>query len=78
VNDKLVPTAIGVIEYKLIIYDRWGKQVFNNEGDMTKLWNGKLNNSGPDCVDGVYYYRFEAKRFNGETFTRFGNVTLMR
>ncbi|GIV44879.1 MAG: hypothetical protein KatS3mg035_2002 [Bacteroidia bacterium] len=71
-NDNFVPTAIGVIEYELLIYDRWGKLVFSNDGDMTKRWNGKLNNTGKDCAEGVYYYRFKAKRFNGETFTRFG------
>ncbi len=41
--------------YLLRIYNRWGQQVFTTE-DRKISWNGKMNNSGQDVPDGVYYY----------------------
>ncbi len=41
--------------YHIIIYDRWGVQVF--ESFETQYdWNGSVNNKGAKCPDGTYYY----------------------
>ncbi|NNF01260.1 MAG: T9SS type B sorting domain-containing protein, partial [Bacteroidia bacterium] len=37
------------------IYNRWGNLVFETT-DPDVNWNGKLNNSGGACPDGVYFY----------------------
>ena len=45
----------GESKYELVIYDRWGVKVFESNNKEID-WNGKLNNTGPQCPDGTYYY----------------------
>ncbi len=45
----------GEEKYDLVIFDRWGKKVFEST-DKNKDWNGQVNNTGNECPDGVYYY----------------------
>jgi gliding motility-associated-like protein len=42
-------------KYLIRIYDRWGIQMFSTE-DRKISWNGRVNNTGRDVPDGVYYY----------------------
>ena len=43
--------------YTLTIYDRWGKVMYKtNSFDLAHSWNGKVDNTGGECPDGVYYY----------------------
>lgn len=44
--------------YHLRIYDRWGILMFESH-DKNYDWNGKVNNTGDECSDGVYYYILE-------------------
>lgn len=44
-----------VSKIEMKIFNRWGEQVFSTE-DPYIGWNGKMNNSGKDCADGVYLY----------------------
>jgi gliding motility-associated-like protein len=59
VNDQMVINAAHLVSYNIIIYDRWGKQVFasSNPNDS---WNGKIDGNGPQVHDGVYYYTITA------------------
>ena len=44
-----------ILEFELLIFDRWGKVVFStNDPDLG--WNGKLNNNGQLLPMGVYTY----------------------
>jgi gliding motility-associated-like protein len=52
-----------VIEYHLVIYDRWGVKVFESD-DQNYDWNGRVNNTGKLCPDGNYYYIL-LYRYNG-------------
>jgi gliding motility-associated-like protein len=76
INDIWNVQALGFSRYTLIVYDRWGNEVFNNGGDMTKQWNGTLN--GQQLPDGVYTFVFEGTRISGEKVVRSGTVTLLR
>jgi gliding motility-associated-like protein len=76
INDIWTIQAIGFSRYTLIVFDRWGKEVFNNGGDMTKQWNGTIN--GQPVPEGVYNFVFEGTRLSGEKVTRAGTVTLLR
>jgi gliding motility-associated-like protein len=76
INDIWTIQAIGFSRYTLIVFDRWGKEVFNNGGDMTKQWNGTIN--GQPAPEGVYNFVFEGTRLSGEKVTRAGTVTLLR
>lgn len=49
------------------IYNRWGLKVFESN-DPAIGWNGKINNTGPNCTEGIYFYVCNAKenRLYGE------------
>lgn len=49
-----------VVEYHLIIYDRWGVKVFESF-DASYDWNGRVDNTGNECPDGTYYYILDYK-----------------
>jgi gliding motility-associated-like protein len=59
INDDLVINPVGTTSYSIVIFDRWGKQMFAS-GDPTVYWNGKINNNGTLVPDGVYYYTISA------------------
>jgi gliding motility-associated-like protein len=42
------------------IFNRWGLQVFQTTEPGIN-WNGKINNSGASCVEGVYFYVCQAE-----------------
>ena len=77
-NDLFVPTFNGFDRLEAVIFDRWGREVFNNGGSTTTFWNGKQNNSGIDCPEGVYFYILKFFRPVGDRVVREGNVTLLR
>ncbi|HTA84126.1 MAG TPA: nidogen-like domain-containing protein [Bacteroidia bacterium] len=54
-NDDLLINAYGVETYQIEIFNRWGVKVFTST-NMADPWNGKINNTGADVPDGVYYY----------------------
>jgi gliding motility-associated-like protein len=76
-NDIFIPMISGVDEsyYSFIIFDRWGKEVFNTN-DMTKGWDGKIKDK--DVSLGVYTYIVEYKEIKGLKHKVKGIVTLIR
>jgi gliding motility-associated-like protein len=76
VNDIFIPRVQGYDLKSMIVYDRWGTQLYTSEGNIIG-WNGKLKN-GSDAVDGVYNYVIELQKSDGTKFKRLGIVTLMR
>ena len=58
----------------VMVYDRWGRQVFFSEGySSDKRWDGRYN--GTDVPPGTYYYIIDLK--NGlEPYN--GPVTIVR
>ena len=72
VNDTWeVTSKCSIEDYKVTIYDRWGKQVFS-ETDINKSWDGKK------CKKGVYAFVIEVKFKNEATRTLSGNITLLK
>ncbi|MGI8601200.1 MAG: gliding motility-associated C-terminal domain-containing protein [Chitinophagaceae bacterium] len=74
-NDRLRPTVAGMqkIDY-FMIYNRWGKQVFN--GDFNKGWDGKFN--GVPQETGVFLWIVRATDFAGKPYFQKGTITLIR
>lgn len=61
--------------YQLLIFNRWGEQVF--ETQTTELqWDGTFK--GKQQNSGVYFYRLDMKLVNGEEVKKSGNLTLVR
>ena len=63
--------------YQMVIYDRWGKEIFSTT-DWNEGWNGKFNNVGDYLPHGVYVYYIKYKELYGTYFERTGSVTLFK
>lgn len=75
VNDRFVISHMGINNFTLNIYNRWGTHIFEtNDPDIT--WDGKF--LGEFCVEGVYVYLITYKNSKGLTRTLHGTVTLIR
>jgi gliding motility-associated-like protein len=76
-NSTFKPIIAGQLRnYKLIIFDRWGSELFNTS-DVNRGWTGK-NEGGNDMEEGTYYYVVEAEGFDGQNYNKGGYLTLLR
>ncbi len=63
--------------YKLLIYNRWGRLVFESN-EIIKTWDGKID--GKSVEEGTYFYiaRFQRKCWDTEIQAKTGHVTVIR
>jgi len=61
--------------YQMIIYDRWGRKIFETT-DYDLGWDGKFE--GKKCALGVYTYYIKITNAFNKTFIKRGIVTLLR
>lgn len=74
-NEEFFGSGIGIIDYRMRIYDRWGEQIFeSNEYDYH--WDGTYR--GQQVQKGVYIYLFNIKDVKGNPHEFRGHVTLTR
>ena len=82
VNDDFGGYSEAVGSYQLVVFNRWGIEVFRSE-DLGLRWDGRLE-SGELAPGGLYGYRavWQPFREDGESFGGFlekvGAVTLIR
>lgn len=66
-NDFFVlDKAISVVNYKITIFSRNGKKVYEKSGETLmnwEGWNGRMNGNGEDATPGIYYYVLEVKTY---------------
>ena len=74
-NDVFLPLTRGVVEFELLIFNRWGQLLFESHSP-DKGWDGYYN--GKLCEQDVYVYRFTGLYDNGEKIVRVGDVNLIR
>jgi gliding motility-associated-like protein len=65
----------GVSAVNFRIFNRWGKLVFESNS-MDFGWDGTMNGKKQE-MDG-YAYILQVRFINGTSFTKTGNVTLIR
>ncbi len=73
-NDVFYPICHGVVEYRLRIFNRFGKLIFESK-DLDIGWDGYIN--GTLAGQDVYIWKARGRFENGKSFVRFGNVTLL-
>lgn len=54
INDVFFPIGVGIDDYEIFIYDRWGELIYNGI-EKDNGWNGKLKN-GTIAPEGTYVY----------------------
>jgi gliding motility-associated-like protein len=78
-NDLFEPFPYRYVDkISLRIFNRWGEEVFQTE-DPAIQWDGKHNESGKLCGDGVYYYaiRVDFIRLTGIESSSYSGYTRM-
>jgi gliding motility-associated-like protein len=73
-NEVFAPKGYGIDKIRLAIFDRWGHQLFNEEG-QTVGWDGTYK--GKICEQGVYIFKLEVTAMSGEKRYKTGHVTLL-
>lgn len=64
---------------ELLVQNRWGNKLAEiTIQDYDSGWNGKMNNSGEDLPDGVYFYSYEITTTVGGTLSGHSFVHLVR
>jgi PKD repeat protein len=74
-NDVFFPTSLGVAEYHLLIFNKWGELIFESY-DIKKGWDGYYK--GSLCEQDVYVWKAFATFRDGSKFAQTGDVTLLR
>lgn len=75
INETFYGSGIGIVEYQMRIYDRWGELIFeSNDADFH--WDGSYK--GQQVQKGVYVYQFDLLDVKGEPHKFRGHVTLFR
>jgi len=79
INDFYQVKAQTLLEFKGVIVNRWGREVFTWENweDAEAGWDGKLS-GGSDATPGVYYYIIKAVGIDGREYDVQGPLHLMR
>ncbi len=83
-NDYFTPfpeTIGGVESVEIMIFNRWGRLVFESSDDIMINWDGRNFKTNKECPDGTYFYVCEVheKTLNGLVQrTLQGSVTILR
>jgi gliding motility-associated-like protein len=75
-NDLFRIEGTDLFQYNLIVFDRWGSEVFKSR-DMKEGWNG-YSASGEPLPEGVYGFILEARDKDNQNIHEVGQVTLIR
>jgi gliding motility-associated-like protein len=77
VNDVFTLNPVNVVELEMTITNRWGNKVYETT-DIEGTWNGRNQNTGEECTEGVYFYTFKLRGQNNEVVENHGFVHLVR
>jgi len=77
INDFFAPVFTGVDEYKMLIFNRWGENIYETE-DINQPWDGKVKNGTEVAMIAVYSYVIIVKDINGKDHRYIGHVTLLK
>jgi gliding motility-associated-like protein len=74
-NDGFTAKGIGVEDFSMAIYDRWGTELYYS-AIIDQPWNGTYK--GKDCPVETYVYRIDIVDVKGENQSFSGSVNLVR
>ena len=79
INDFFFGTGIGIVEYEMWIFDRWGMMIFYTD-DLYHTWDGKVQNGKSDeiSLQDVYVWKVKLVDVFGEKHKYNGHVSLIR
>lgn len=75
INDILYVKSNVITDMELVIYNRWGQEVFSST-DINKGWDGSCD--GKKLSPDAYAYYLKGTCLNGDTFIKKGNVSILK
>ncbi len=76
VNDLFLGKGKGILDYELMIFDRWGNFIFYAT-DIDKGWNGKANSGSDTAQQDVYVWKVALTDIFHKKHNFIGTVTLV-
>jgi gliding motility-associated-like protein len=77
INDIFFGQGIGIVEYDIWIFDRWGNMIFHGD-DLGDTWDGKANHGSEVAQQDVYVWKVKLKDVFGKKHSYLGTVTLVK
>lgn len=77
INDYFRGQGIGILNYDLKIFDRWGNLIFYSE-DLNKTWDGKANRGSETAQQDVYVWKVVLTDVFRKKHNYIGTVTIIR
>lgn len=77
INDFFFGKGIGIVQYDMIIFDRWGNLIFHSE-KLSDQWNGKANNGDDIAQQDVFVWKVKLTDVFGKKHNYMGTVTLVK
>jgi gliding motility-associated-like protein len=77
INDTFFGKGVGIVEYHIWIFDRWGNMVFSAT-DINTGWDGRANNGADVAQQDVFAWKVQLKDVFGKTHDYIGTVTLVK
>lgn len=80
INDYFQVVRTGLVDYKLTIYNRWGREMYTQtrsctSGEPNCGWDGTAN--GSEVSTGIYFWVLEGTTISGASVKENGTVTLV-
>jgi len=75
-NDFFMVRSNFIDEFEMIVYNRWGEEVYETKDPDTQGWDGTFNNT--DLEADVYGYHLRVLCIGGVEFIKQGNITIVK
>lgn len=75
-NDLFTGSGIGIAEYEMWIFDRWGAMIYYT-GDIRKGWDGSIKGKNEPAKQDVYVWKVNITDVAGKKHRYVGHVTLL-
>ncbi len=76
-NDYFFGQGIGIVDYDLYIFDRWGNEIFHGK-NLYDLWDGRANGGDNVAQQDVYVWKVRLTDVFGKKHNYIGTVTLVK
>jgi gliding motility-associated-like protein len=77
INDSFGAKGSGILKFQLLIFDRWGNQIFS-ANDIDKYWNGKVSGASKLVQEDVYVWKVRLTDIFKKEHSYLGTVTVVR
>ncbi|MFM2201369.1 MAG: hypothetical protein RL040_569, partial [Bacteroidota bacterium] len=77
VNDVWKIEARNINSLRTQVFNRWGQVVFEST-DISPVWTGGFNSGDTYVPDGLYFFRIELEKLDGQNEVREGSMFLIR